>query len=455
MSDEQRYHIGVDDKPHKCTARTPDSCPLKVIGTVHGTLKEVTDAIEDKATLAAMKSGLPKLSKSTSRTTAATTQAQSKQTVSSARVPAAVASSAQPNDELTAVNAAASPTLSKSASPTSGAGVPPKTAGSSAPASTFKPLLPRKLVVPEDQKREYDDLRADAGATVEEVMASGSNIHSILSESYGSLEDAVGVPRGEMIGDSKRLGIDLKHSNQFRLSSWPYGKLSPDDLYLNSRTSSTRSSAVIVLNARLESMVRDGWTLPDKSTIDAEQNRIWRSLPNASRQGLRKSDVRGLAIVQAGYEPGSDSKIGDPSDPASLTQQTLSYAKRARGMEDDGTPLSGAASRDALDLMQITAKPWNDEARQLLKEAGETRYQYNLRGDGVALWRIAMVQNAMADGRDLSDNAQWRRDVAEPEALMGMTGTMVSKYGGKLPQEARAWLGTNPDWQIHPTRTVN
>lgn len=258
MSDEQRYHIGVDGKPHKCTARTPDSCPLKVIGTVHGTLKEVTDAIEDRATLAAMKSGLPKLSKSTSRTTAAATPAQSKQTASSAPATAAVASSAQSNDESTAVNAAASPTLSKSASPTSGAGVSPKIAGRLVPASTFNPLPPRRLVIPEDQKREYDGLRADAGNTVEEVMASGSNIHSILSESYGSLEDAVGVPRGEMIGDSKRPGIDLNHSNQFRLSSWPYGKLSPDDLYLNSRVRSTRSSAVIVLNARLESMVRDG-----------------------------------------------------------------------------------------------------------------------------------------------------------------------------------------------------
>lgn len=460
MSDGQRYHIGVDDKPYKCTARTPDSCPLKVIGTVHGTLKEVTDAIEDKARLANtnMKRGL---SKSTSGQQLPTTPAKSKDETKDERTTwmrsymALVASSAQPDDESTAVDAAASPTLSKSASPTNGAGVSPKTAGSSAPASTFRPLPPRRLVIPEDQKREYDGLRADAGTTVEEVMASGSNIHSILSESYGSLEDAVGVPRGEMIGDSKRLGIDLKHSNQFRISSWPYGKLSPDDLYMNSRTRSTRSSAVIVLNARLESMVRDGWTLPDKSTIDAEQNRIWRSLPSASRRGLRKSDVRGLAIVQAGYEPGSDSKIGDPSDPASLTQQTLSYAKRARGMEDDGAPLSDSASRDALDLMQITAKPWNDEAGRLLKEAGETRYQYNLRPDGIALWRIAMVQNAMADGRDLSDNAQWRRDVGEPEALMGMTGTMVSKYGGKLPQEARAWLGTNPDWQIHPTRTVN
>lgn len=454
MSDEQRYHIGVDDKPHKCLARTTDSCPLKKVGTFHGTLKEVENAIEDKARLANMNMG--GLSKSTSRTTAATTPAQSndERTAWIQSYMALVASS-EPNDESTDVNAAASPTLSKSASPTSGAGVSPKTAGSSAPASTFKPLKPRRLVIPEEQKLEYDGLRTNARNTVEEVMASGSNIHSILSESYGSLEDAVGVPRGEMIGDSKRPGIDLKHSNQFRLSSWPYGKLSPDDLYLNSRTSSTRSSAVIVLNARLESMVRDGWTSPDKSTIDAEQNRIWQSLPTASRRSLRKSDVRGLAIVQAGYEPGSDSKIGDPSDPASLTQQTLSYARRARGMEEDGTPLSGSASRDALDLMQITAKPWDDESRRLLKEAGETRYQYNLRPDGVALWRVAMVQNAMADGRDLSDNEQWRRDVAEPEALMGMTGTMMSKYGGKLPQEARAWLGTNPDWQIRPTRMVN
>lgn len=408
MTDEQRYHLGRDNKPHKCRAASAESCPLRLIGSFHGTLEEVTKESEDRFALASMKR-LTTLSKSAGKTTATTTPEQPKQTASSA-----------------------------------------------APASTSGPLQPRRLVIPEDQKREYDGLRDDAGNTVDEVMASGSNIHSILAASYGSLEDAVGVPRGEMNGDiGSTTSTRLKLSSQYRINRWPGGKLSPDDLYANSRTRSTRSSAVIVLNARLESMVRDGWTLPDKSTIDAEQDRIWRSIPAASRKGLRKSDVRGLAIVQAGYEPGSDSKIGNPGDPASLTQQTLSYAMRARGMEDDGTPLSASASRDALDLMQVTAKPWNDESRQLLEEAGETRYQYNLRADGVALWRVAMVQNAMADGRDLSDNAQWRRDVAEPEALMGMTGAMVSKFVGRLPQEARAWLGTNPDWQIHPTRTVN
>lgn len=454
MSDEQRYHIGADDKPHKCTARTPDSCPLKVIGTVHGTLKEVTDAIEDKATLAAMKSGPLKLSKSTSRTTAAATPAQSKQTVSSAVAPSAVDPSTQSNGASAAVNAAAGPALSKSASPTSGAVAAGHVIAPSNDTSPIAPTIPaRRLHLPERQKQEYAALRDQTRDTVDRVMAAGTNLHSILSGSYDSLEDAVGVSRGVMVGDSGRL--ELERSSQYRINSWPGGKLSPDDLYATHRTRSTRSSAVIVLNGRLESMVRDGWTLPDKSAIDAEQNRIWQSLPRASRRGLRKSDVRGLAIVQAGYEPGSDSKIGNPSDPASLTQQTLSYSRRARGMEDDGTPLSSSASRDALDLMQITAQPWDDGTRQLLRGNHETRYQYNLRPDGVALWRVAMVQNAMADGRDLSDNAQWARDVAEPEALMGMTGSMVSKFGGKLPQEARAWLGTNPDWQIRPTRMVN
>ena len=48
-----------------------------------------------------------------------------------------------------------------------------------------------------------------------------------------------------------------------------------------------------------------------------------------------------------------------------------------------------------------------------------------------------MVQEAMADGRDLTDDSEYDR--LEPEALLGCTNEMAKRFKKKLPWEAREW----------------
>lgn len=74
-------------------------------------------------------------------------------------------------------------------------------------------------------------------------------------------------------------------------------------------------------------------------------------------------------------------------------------------------------------------------------------YRYNLKADGLALWRISMVQEAMADGIDLRDDEQFSK--MKPEAMLGVTKTMVKRFTASresgLSMHIRRWIDDDPD----------
>lgn len=370
----QRYHIGADGKPRKCNAATAESCPLVKQGTVHGTLAEVRKAAEDRAA---------------------------------------------------ASGGSAKQALSKST-------------GSEPASSAGRKLDP---VAVEAQREGYRRTRertqdiVDA-AINDAVVGTGAEedgiwgrkhdwgfvegpqrprgLQGVAMKSYDNLEAELGIPRGQLRNN------DWRRAMRRLNDEWPADALGYSDLYNDNLHGSTRIAAQVVLNARLQAMHEAGWELPSRASVDVEQERIWKGIPSADRKGLRKNDVRGLAIVQAGYGhgPGSIDKIGDVTDPSSLACQALAYAKRGRYMNQDGSPMTAANINAVKDLMYVSRRP---ESRD---DSKNTRF--NLRPDGVALWRISAVQDAMADGIDLRDDEQFSK--MKPEAMLGVTKTMVKRF---------------------------
>lgn len=387
----QRYHIGADGNPHKCKAATAESCPLAKQGTVHGTLAEVRKAAEDRAA---------------------------------------------------ASGGSAKQALSKST-------------GSKPASSAGRKLDP---VAVEAQREGYrrtrertqdivDDAVVDTGAEEDVIWGRKHDwgfvegpqrprgLQGVAMKSYDNLEAELGIPRGQLRNN------DWIRAMRRLNDEWPAGAFGYSDIYNDSTHSSTRIAAQVVLNARLQAMHEAGWELPSRDSVDAEQERIWKGIPAADRKGLRKNDVRGLAIVQAGYGhgPGSIDKIGDVTDPSSLACQALAYAKRGRYMNQDGSPMTDANVDAVKDLMYVSRRP---ESRDDSKNT-----HFNLRPDGIALWRISAVQDAMADGIDLRDDEQFSK--MKPEAMLGVTKTMVKRFTASresgLSMHIRRWIDDYPD----------
>ena len=392
----QRYHIGMDGKPHKCSARTAESCPLAKVGTVHGSLAEVMKAAEDRA---AASGGSAK-------------QALSKSTGSE---------------------------------PASSAGRKLDPVAVEAQREGYRRTRERTQDIVDDAINgavvgtgaEEDGIwgrKHDYSGFVEGPQRP-RGLQGVAMKSYDNLEAELGIPRGQLHNN------DWRHAMRRLNDEWPAGALGYSDLYNDNAQASARIAAQVVLNARLQAMHEAGWELPSRASVDAEQERIWKSIPAADRKGLRKNDVRGLAIVQAGYGhgPGSIDKIGDVTDPSSLACQALAYAKRGRYMNQDGSPMTAANINAVKDLMYVSRRP---ESRD---DSKNTRF--NLRPDGVALWRISAVQDAMADGIDLRDDEQFSK--MKPEAMLGVTKTMVKRFTASresgLSMHIRRWIDDDPD----------
>ena len=97
-----------------------------------------------------------------------------------------------------------------------------------------------------------------------------------------------------------------------------------------------------------------------------------------------------------------------------------------------------AANVDAVrDLMYVSRR--QEEDKKLTR--------FNLKPDGVALWRISAVQDAMADGIDLRDDEQFSK--MKPEAMLGVTDTMVKRFTASreqgLSMHIRKWIDDDPD----------
>lgn len=99
-----------------------------------------------------------------------------------------------------------------------------------------------------------------------------------------------------------------------------------------------------------------------------------------------------------------------------------------------------AANVDAVqDLMYVSRRPASRE--------DSNNSQFNLRPDGVALWMISAVQDAMADGIDLRDDEQFSK--MKPEAMLGVTKTMVKRFTASrengLSMHICRWIDDDPD----------
>lgn len=390
----QRYHIGADGNPHKCKAATAESCPLAKQGTVHGTLAEVRKAAEDRA---AASGGSAK-------------QALSKSTGSK---------------------------------PASSAGKKLDPVAVEAQREGYRRMRERTQDIVDDA---INDAVVDTGAEEDVIWGRKHGwgfvegpqrprgLQGVAMKSYDNLEAELGIPRGQLRNN------DWIRAMRRLNDEWPAGALGYSDLYNDSTHNSTRIAAQVVLNARLQAMHEAGWELPSRDSVDAEQERIWKGIPAADRKGLRKNDVRGLAIVQAGYGhgPGSIDKIGDVTDPSSLACQALAYAKRGRYMNQDGSPMTDANVDAVKDLMYVS---------QGRRSGMTTSAHFNLRPDGIALWGISAVQDAMADGIDLRDDEQFSK--MKPEAMLGVTKTMVKRFTASresgLSMHIRRWIDDYPD----------
>lgn len=393
----QRYHIGADGTPHKCSAATAESCPLAKQGTVHGTLAEVKKAAEDRAAASGV----------------STQQALRKST---------------------------------GAKPASNAGRKPDLAAVEAQREGYRRTRERTQDIVDEAINDAADVE-NTGTEEDGIWGRRHyggfrdgyqrlrGLQGVAMKSYDNLEAELGIPRGQLRNN------DWKHAMRRHNDDWPAGAIGYSDLYNDSVQGSTRIAAQVVLNARLQAMHEAGWELPSRASVDAEQDRIWKSIPAADRKGLRKNDVRGLAIVQAGYGhgPGSVDKIGDVKDPSSLAGQALAYARRGRYMNQDGSPMAAANVDTVRDLMYVSRRQEDGEDKKLTR--------FNLRPDGVALWRISAVQDAMADGIDLRDDEQFSK--MKPEAMLGVTDTMVKRFTASreqgLSMHIRRWIDGEAD----------
>lgn len=387
MTGEQKWHIGRDGKPHACTAASADSCPLKTIAgheKHYSSLAEATKAAEGMAASTAAGKASAKLTKTNAR--------------------------------------------------------PAKPVAASTKTTAIKTTTATAVRASDVNKYDYKTIRRQENAAkilertneIIDDLAAHNTAQDMLSASHDMVEDAAGVKRGKMGGTGDYAYGKHYSTAQHRFDNFPEGTFRPSTMFRDGWGTTTRSYARIVLNAQMTALIEDGWRPPTMSQVDDEQSRIWRSVSPVDKTGISKRAVRGLAILQAGYDYGGDGEIGVYGDPTSMLHQALAYERYSKGIRDDGTAQGEAmATADADAAMRKTEISGPG--------AGVGNYHYNLSADGRAMWRVGMLLKAQADGLDLNDEKQFNK--LEPEATMGATESIVKKMGKNLPQEARRELG--------------